>query len=675
MLALGIGCWFALPTQAGWVALLLAGLAFACTGLAIGLRYRLGMALFVAGVMMSSGCGLVWARAKFMASPVLAKPVIAEVTGMIIRVEALAARDQLRLTINQSNKVLPPRLRVTLAQADAPKGLTVGQSLAFKARLMPPAEPAVPGGYDYARIAWFQGVGATGKILGRPKILSGTESLPDIRNHLSTHIAARVSPEAAGIAVSLATGNQGLVSQVDQDAMRTSGLAHLLSISGLHITAVVAAAMLLSLRLLALSPHLALRWNLPLISAGFGALAALGYTWLAGAEVPTIRSCIAAILVLFGLVLGREAITLRMVATGAVIVLILWPESLVGPSFQLSFAAITAIVALHEQPSIARFLQHRFESRVKRVARNLAGLLLTGLIVEIVLAPIALFHFHKSGLYGALANIAAIPFTTFVIMPLEALALAFDLVGLGGPFWWLTSLAISALLWLAHFIAALPGAVAMLPAISLAAYTMIIGGGLWVILWQGKGRWLGIAPYMFGAIFAFVADEPDILITNDGRHVAIRGDEGQMVILRPRAGDYIRNLLAERSGTTDMDDIASMRSARCSPDACTLTINRDNRQLTLLATRSSHFLPWPDMIAACTRADIVISDRMLPRGCKPRWFGADKSMLAKTGGLAIHLNENKIESVRKPDDDHPWRLAQVRGTTKPPSPSSSALVQ
>ena len=172
--------------------------------------------------------------------------------------------------------------------------------------------------------------------------------------------------------------------------MRRSGLAHLLSISGLHVTAVVGAIYLLVLKSLAQSPPLALRFRLPIVAAGCAALAALAYTLMTGAQVPTIRACVAALLVLVALMMGRSAITLRMVAAGALFVLIFWPEALVGPSFQLSFAAVTAIIALHEHPRIKEMFMLREESLLRRVGRFIYSLFLTGLVVEIALMPIAL---------------------------------------------------------------------------------------------------------------------------------------------------------------------------------------------------------------------------------------------------------------------------------------------
>ena len=215
--------------------------------------------------------------------------------------------------------------------------------------------------------------------------------------------------------------------------MRRSGLTHLLSVSGLHIAAVVAFAMFLTLKLLALSERLALRFNLVLVAAAAAAAAGIGYTLLTGAQVPTVRSCVAAVLILAGIALGRDAISIRLIAAGALVVLLFRPEALAGPSFQMSFAAVTAIVALHSTAWSRRLFQRREEGIAARVARALLAMIATGLVVELALMPMALFHFHRAGLYGVGANIVAIPLTTFVIMPVEAGALLLDLIGWGKP--------------------------------------------------------------------------------------------------------------------------------------------------------------------------------------------------------------------------------------------------
>ncbi|MBC7985052.1 MAG: ComEC/Rec2 family competence protein, partial [Sphingomonadaceae bacterium] len=528
-------------------------------------------------------------------------------------------------------------------------------------------EAAIPGAYNYAQRAWFDGIGATGRAWDMPVIVEqapeGAGSwLGRTRANLSAHIASRLAGSEGGVATAFVTGDRGGISEADAEAMRRSGLAHLLSISGLHVTAVVAATMLLVLKLLALSPRLALHAPLLLIAAGAAALAGVGYTLLSGAEVPTIRSCIAALLVLAGIALGRDAITLRLVATGAIVVLLLWPESVVGPSFQLSFAAVTAIVALHEHPRAKALLSRRDESILAKLGRFGLGLLLTGIVVEIVLMPIALYHFHQAGLYGALANIAAIPLTTFVIMPLEALALLLDIAGLGAPVWWLAGQAIGLLLDIAHAVSSAPGAVARLPSMPALAFALIVAGGLWLCLWRTRWRLAGAIPALIGALWALATPPPDILVNNDGRHMALRTEEQRLVVLRPRAGEYIRDTFNEGSGLeAEIGALDELPQAICGDDSCRAVIVRGDRRWRIFATRSRHYLPWPAMIAECAASDIVISSRTLPETCQPRELKADRRLLARTGGMAITLGDNlRVVTVRAPGDDHPWVRALAR---------------
>src|SRR5206468_10208657 len=193
----------------------------------------------------------------------------------------------------------PPHVRVSVDEDKLPAGIAPDAMIQVRARLAPPPPMALPGTYDFARDAWFKGIGAVGKALGpvtvvrsaRPKGLDGA------RDGLRRHIAARLAPGPAGIAIALVTGDQNAVDQDDADAMRRAGLTHLLSVSGLHIAAVVAFTMLLTLKLLALSERLALRFNLVLVAAAVAAAAGIGYTLLTGMQVPTVRSCVAALLI------------------------------------------------------------------------------------------------------------------------------------------------------------------------------------------------------------------------------------------------------------------------------------------------------------------------------------------------------------------------------------------
>lgn len=659
----GIAAWFLLPGLAAWAGWMVLCAAMVAFGFWAGYGTRAGRMLVIGAVASALGMALVWAKAERVSAPVLGRPAITEFDARIIAVQSIPARDQLRLVVApKSRPDLPPKIRVTAPWSKHGKvGWQSGDGIRLKARLMPPPRASLPGGYDFAQRAWFDGIGAVGSVLGDPvRISAHTTGTPPLRAHLSAHIQLQIVGSAGGIAAALASGDQGGISEEDAEAMRRSGLAHLLSISGLHVTAVVGAVMLVLLRLLALSPRLALRWPLLTIAAGGGALAGLGYTLLTGSEVPTVRSFVAALLVLIALMMGRQALTLRLIAAGALVVMLLWPETVAGPSFQLSFAAVTAIVALNEWPRIQTLLQARDEPAWVKLLRGLLGLILVGLAVEVALFPIALFHFHKAGVYGALANMVAIPLTTFVIMPLEAVALLFDSVGLGAPFWWIVGKAIGLLLAMAHLVAAAPGAVAAFPVAPTWAFGAAVGGALWFLLWHQRWRFWGVPTVALGIMAMAFAPSPDLLISRDGRHVAARGGDGGYALLRARTGDYVRDSLNEAAGQEqEMAALTEQTGTLCSPDFCRWTMQRDARSWTILAARSDYAVDPLELSAACAGADIVIADRFLPESCQPRWFRADRSLLETSGGLAVHLSPPRVIVSEPQGYDHPWRNPEL----------------
>jgi competence protein ComEC len=308
-LASGIAAWLALPNARAWTAFILLAAGVSLVGWTA-MAGRLGTAVGSFALAAVLGAGLIWWRSAEVAAPRVERPTIVAFEAEVESAEPQVARDSIRLTLAPPGDDLPPRIRVTVSQKDAPDGPGAGAIVRLRARLTPPMAMTLPGDYDFARDAWFKGIGGTGRALGQVEVLrpASTSGLDAWRTRLNRHIRRSVPGAEGGIAAALATGDQGSLPEEDAEAMRQSGLAHLLSVSGLHIAAVVGAAFLLTLRLLALSERLALRTNLVLVAAASGALAGIGYTLLTGAQVPTVRSCIAAVLVLVGLALGREAL-------------------------------------------------------------------------------------------------------------------------------------------------------------------------------------------------------------------------------------------------------------------------------------------------------------------------------------------------------------------------------
>ena len=171
-----------------------------------------------------------------------------------------------------------------------------------------------------------------------------------------------------------------------------------------------------------------------------------------------------------------------------------------------------------------------------------------------------------------------------------------------------------------------------MPSMPTWAFAAMVAGGLWLCLWTTRLRLVGVVPILAGAIGAASAPSPDLLVTGDGRHLAVV-DDGKPLILRDRAGGYVRALLAEASGFDGDPDLLDGQSVSdCSHDAC----------VALFAKEAPNGGCWrrgqrPASIGnritdACATADIVVSDRRLPRGCQPRWLKLDAGCLGRTGG-------------------------------------------
>ncbi len=259
-------------------------------------------------------------------------------------------------------------------------------------------------------------------------------------------------------------------------------------------------------------------------------------------------------------------------------------------------------------------------------------------------------------------------------MPLIALALLFDLVGLGAPFWWLAGKSLDLLLALAHGTAAVPGAVTTLPAMGRGAFALFVAGGLWLALWRGRVRLLGLAPAALGLILLASLRPPDVLVSGDGRHVGITGIGPELLVLRASKSDYVRENLTEIAGMAgETRPLSDWPGARCNADFCAVQLERGGRSWQLLIARGNDYVPTRALVAACDRADVVIADRRLPGACRPRWLKADRALLDRTGGLTLDLSRGRIETVAGHQGTHGWWQPTVRARYQPPATAAPVL--
>jgi len=663
--AAGIALWFQLPAPAHWLALICLCGAFT-TG-SLGLLQREGrfpylrLAIASMALAVAAGCLTVWAKSTLVGAPALSRPVTTTLLGRVLQRQDQPAEAQVRLVLAtrepETGRAIRVRMNVPIENDN--ERATEGALVRLRARLMPPPAAMLPGSYNFARAAWFEGLAATGSVFDPVQVVEPANTrngLARLQRALSNHIHRQLDGTPGGIAAAFASGDRGGISEADETAMRDAGLTHLLSVSGLHVGAVIAAAYFLAMALLGMWPWLALRVRLPVVASAVGAGTGMFYTLLTGAEVPTIRSCAGAILVMLALALGREPLSLRLLAIAALLVMALWPEAVIGPGFQMSFASVLAIVALHGAQPTRDFLAARDEEWWRRAARNLVMLMATGIVIEIALMPIALYHFHRAGIYGALANTIAIPLTTFATMPLIGMALLFDAAGAGAPFWWLAGKSIELLLAIAHWTAARPGAVNHLPAMGAWRFALFLCGAFWLALWRGKIRLWGLLPAGIAAISLLLLRPPDLLISGDGRHAGITGEtDGKLIVLRDGRASYARENLTELAGMAgETITLADWPGAQCSRDFCAIELLRGDRRWQLLLARGMDPVPERALAAACERSDIVIAARWLPYSCKPRWLKADRTMLERTGGLAIYLDEPRVVTVAQGEGRHGW---------------------
>lgn len=493
---------------------------------------------------------------------------------------------ELRVALNH-HPVLAGRVFATVtARVESAEPLAFGDQ---RLVLVPAAGHSLPGGTQRLRL----------RLRGeQPQIAAGAI------------ITARalLSPPS-GMAIPPATAQ----------AMRDAGLAHLLSISGLHIAVVVGIVALLMRWLLGLWPWL-VRVPVPTLALALaaGALAGLAYTLLAGAQVPTVRAVIAACIVVVGMMLGRQALSLRLLAAAAFAILVVRPEALLGASFQMSFAAVIGIVALYES-RLGKWLTAVREDEPwwQWLARAAASLLASGLVAELALSGIGLYHFGRSGLYGIAANLIAVPYTSCVVMPALMLAMLGEALGLGW-LWPLAGWAMQQLIALADFTASLPGAVITSAAIPGPAFALGAAGGLWL---------------------------------------ALRLPDGRLAHSSERVGDFLIDNWAEAVGSDPASAVwlGTLPLARCSAESCVATMERGGRRWRVLATTGRSLIPRDRFAPACAAADIVVSDRRLPDWCRSRWLKLDAAAVAQTGAVAIWLDVQHVATAVDATGDRPWQ--------------------
>ena len=421
--------------------------------------------------------------------------------------------------------------------------------------LRPPPGPALPEGYNFSLTAYFSKIGAVGYAI-YPILVSDciTHSCPEkewyqyfhpwlskIRESVLKKIQHHLSEDTSGIAAAMLIGQKGTIPSSLLGQIRDAGIAHLLAISGMHMTLVAGLLFFVIRYLCTFFPRIALRYNTKKIAAIGSMIGCLIYLALANFPISAQRAYIMACLFFITILLDRMVTPLRSVAFAACIVLIFQPESLLTPSFQMSFAAVTAIIAFYEiiRPYHTQIFEKPYTTRI---FYHIFFIALTSFIASIATLPFSLFHFHQLSGTGFIANIIAIPVTTFIIMPAGLVSLF--LMPFGAEFLSLPIMewGIYLILHTASYVSQIPKLPAppLVTSYGIALFSLC---ALWLIIWQQKLRLLGAIG--IGVLLLlwliFPSPKPDILISHSGNLFALLNDESQYVFSDLRKSRFDRS--------------------------------------------------------------------------------------------------------------------------------------
>ncbi|MGN6286013.1 MAG: ComEC/Rec2 family competence protein [Afipia sp.] len=632
--------------------------------------------LIVMVAAMATGFAAATLKTARVAHVVLAKPAYVTVKGFVETREERARTDRFVLRVvameTRRDTLKLERVRLAVKKGTAP---AVGSFIEMKARLLPPLSPMRPGSYDFGRDMYFAGIGASGFALGAIRTVAPPQgggwklryatAMQDMRDAIDARIRGTLSGDNRAIATALLTGRRDAISDPVNDAMFISGLGHVLSISGYHM-AVVAGVVFFAIRaLLALIPALTVTFPIKKWAAFAALIAALFYLLLSGAEVATQRSFYMTAVVLIAVMVDRRAVTFRTLALAALVVLAVAPEALVHPSFQMSFAATLGLVAL-VQIGMPKLFATPDNSHAARAAlwggREIATLALASLVAGLATTPYVAFHFHRITPYGVLANLAAMPVVSVVVMPAGLAGIAAIPFGLDSIFWRLMDVGIDWMVAVTQWVAALPGAIGRIASFGTAPLLAMTIGIIAMGLLRSPLRWGGAVAIVLATWWAATAPQPDILIAGDGRHVAVRGGDGRLHVMSAGKDAFLmREWLAADADARKATDASLSAGVSC--DAAGCVVQAADGRLVAMAR-------GPEALADdCMRAAIVVAASPAPQDCAARVF--DHDTLARSGTVTLRRirdGAGNADGARETSGGYAVTAIHSRGVSRPWSP-------
>lgn len=678
--ALGAALWLAAPVDpAAWIgpsaATLGGGAALAVAAWPSAQR---GGPWALARRVTASACALVCAAgvgasaAALRTASVAAPRIVAEigpvgVEGWVVAAEPSATRQRVRLLVTRIEGMAdPPRfVRVSMGGL-AP---TPGRGVRCFAILRPPEGPLAPGGYDFARRAYFEKLGGSGFALGRCRPIAMAPPDSDVDRPrlalaaLRADLAAIIhdaSPGPGGaLAAALVTGDRSLIDSETNDALRDAGLGHLISVSGLHMSIVGGILYVGLIAILALIAPIALRYPVRKIAAG-GALFALTlYLFVSGASVPAIRAYVMACVAFGAILLDRPAISMRGLGLALFIIVLWMPESVLEPGFQMSFAATAALIAAFEigeglrtQPALPA--PGPFIGSLQTLQTAIAGALAISLVAGLATEPFALYHFQRLAAYGLPVNLAAAPIVSFLIAPAAVAALLLAPFGWGDEALALMAWGCDLVIGVSAAFAERPEAVRALPRPPDAAFLLCVAAILWGAVWRGALRWGACAPLAAAAWLYATAPQPVLAFDAAMRVLYVRTNETPhepwRLLRAAGRSPYARERLGEMLGVPPRRSDRLAPPEGCDEARCVIT----HLAQPVIVARTADAFAAPCIAGAWTLTPLEAPPDYAAR-CGPLALIDARDLAAQGGGFMRSVDaELQTTRTRAPDARRPW---------------------
>ncbi|SFK84717.1 ComEC/Rec2 family competence protein [Methylorubrum salsuginis] len=636
----------------------------------VGLALMLGLAAAFLG--FAAG---VW-RVASVAGPVLARTTIAPLAGTVEALDEREGGARLIVRVERfgdlAEAARPRRVRVSYRTVQV---VRPGDAIRATARLLPPPEAARPGGYDFARDAYFRGIGAVGSLTGKVEIVPQTvplatdlrlaASIDEARNTLTRRITEAIGGQAGAVAAALVTGKRGLISEETNAVLRAAGIYHVVSISGLHMVLAAGVVFWLVRAGLALVPILALAFPIKKVAAGAAMLGVTAYCAFSGWDVAAERALIMTLVMLGAILVDRPALSMRNLALAAIIALAREPEALLGPSFQMSFGAVAGLIACAPLLDGRLFAREGGSWLTRALSWLMAvsvGTLATTLVAQIATAPFATYHFQTVQPFGLVGNALTLPLVSLAVMPAAVVGMLAYPFALDKPVWWLMGLAVRGMLDISTWIANFGQANVVLPAFGTGALTLLALALLVATLPVSRLRVFAVLPAALGLALAASPSRFDLYIDRDGAGAALRGADGRLAVLGRPPGFVLEQWLKADGDDRRAAAVNGGPGIRCDRLGCTMAAP-DGRKVALVTDKRA-------FAEDCARADILISRLTAPSGCAAP-LRIDRAHLSAHGATAICLGPTgpEVVTARGAGSPKPW---QERTATGPPATPPAA---